>query len=247
MQSVSRDLLAWEPPWFVLTPDDRHDQGETQFYAMDGFLTRGDLCLGLVKVLRDDLKADTPPQPPEAYGIGYTALAWTRDGRTWTRDREPFFDRDPQPGAWDHAHAWIDEQLPVGEDVYLYYGGYARGHKVNRFEERQIGLVRMRRDRYVAREAGAELGALRTPLVVLAGTAIALNLDAPQGEAQAQLLGEDGVPLPGFTFADCQPVVGDGLALPLRWQRPLSNLSGRPVRLELHLRQARLFALELVP
>ena len=119
----------------------------------------------MVKVLRDDLKADQPPEPRDAYGIGYTTLAWTRDGEHWTRDREKFFDRHPQHGAWDHAHAWIDEQVPVGDEVYLYYGGYKSGHKVNRFEERQIGLVKMKRDRYVAREAGADGGSFRTPLV----------------------------------------------------------------------------------
>ncbi len=32
-------------------------------------------------------------------------------------------------------------QVIVEEQVYLYYGGYKQGHKMNRFEERQIGLV----------------------------------------------------------------------------------------------------------
>ncbi len=96
-QSASHDLRRWAEPWVVLAPDDKLDQGETQFYAMDGYLARGDLILGMVKVLRDDLKADQPPDPRDAYGIGYTTLAWTRDGEQWTRDREPFFDRHPQP------------------------------------------------------------------------------------------------------------------------------------------------------
>jgi hypothetical protein len=135
----------------------------------------------MVKVLRDDLRADNPPDPPDAYGIGYTALAWSQDGEHWTREREPFFDRDPRPGAWDHAHAWIDEQVAVGDDVCLYYGGYARGHKVNRFEERQIGLVKMRRDRYVAREAGADGGTIETPVVVIDGDTLTINADAGGG------------------------------------------------------------------
>ena len=106
--SVSTNLLDWSEPWLVVAPDDRLDGGETQFYAMDGYLTRGDLIIGMVKVLRDDLKADTPPDPPDAFGIGYTTLAWTRDGEHWTRDREPFFDRHPRQGEWDHAHAYFN-------------------------------------------------------------------------------------------------------------------------------------------
>jgi len=73
----------------------------------------------MVKVLRDDLKSDSSPDPPDAYGIGYTTLAWSHDGEHWVRDREPFFDRSSQRGAWDRAHAWIDEQVPVGDEVYL--------------------------------------------------------------------------------------------------------------------------------
>lgn len=244
--STSSDLLHWSEPWLVLAPDDKLDEGETQFYAMDGYLTRGELIVGMVKVLRDDLKADQPPEPRDAYGLGYTTLAWTRDGEHWTRDREKFFDRHPQKGEWDHAHAWIDEQVPVGEEIYLYYGGYKSGHKVNRFEERQIGLVKMKRDRYVARVAGADGGSFRTPLVQFEATAMTLNLEALGGEVAVQILDENDRPMRGFTRKDCHPVSGAGLAVPVRWKKSLTALKGTPVRLEFFLTNARLFAFELV-
>jgi len=245
--SISTNLLQWSAPWFVLTPDDRFDEGQTQFYAMDGYLQRGDLLLGMVKVLRDDLKADTPPDPADAYGIGYTALAWSHDGEHWMRDREPFFDRAPQRGAWDHAHAWIDEQVPTGDEVWLYYAGYQRGHKVNRFEERQIGLVKMKRDRYVARVAGPEGGRFQTPLLILAADtrAMTLNVDAQGGEVRVQVLSPEGQPLAGFSQTDGEAIRGDALAAPVRWARPLAALAGQPVKLEFGLKNARLFAFEL--
>ncbi|HNQ90601.1 MAG TPA: hypothetical protein PKM73_18460 [Verrucomicrobiota bacterium] len=247
-QSVSTNLLEWRQPWFVLTPDDRRDPGETQFYAMDGFLARGSLIVGMVKVLRDDLKADTPPDPPDAQGIGYTALAWTHDGDHWIRDPTPFFEPAPERGAWDHAHAWIDEQVPVGDDVHLYYGGYRRGHKVNRFEERQIGLVRIRRDRYVAREAGTVEGTLTTPLLLVRASALTLNVRVPPGgHVRVQVLDPAGRPIPGFSKTDHDPVRGDTLAAPVRWKRPISALAGKPVRFEFSLEQAQLFAFELHP
>jgi hypothetical protein len=241
MQSVSDDLVHWKEPWYVVTPDAR-DQGETQFYCMAGLLARGDLLVGTLKVLRDDLPADAGG--PVA-GIGYTVLAWSRDGEHWTRDREPFLERDPQPGAWDHAMAWIDCQLPVGDQVYCYYGGYARGHKVERFTERQIGLVALPRDRYAARVAGATPGTLRTPLVTLAGRALTLNVAAAGGEARAQLLDAAGAPLPGFALADCEPITVDSLAAPLRWKGAPALPAGRPLRLEFSLRNARLYAFDL--
>lgn len=241
-QSVSTDLVHWEKPWLVLTPDDSKEEGETQFYCMSGVVARGGLLIGTVKVLRDELPAD--PGGPRA-GIGYTALAWSHDGKTWTRDREPFLPRAPEPGAWDHAMSWIDCQLPVGDDVFFYYAGYARGHKIERFRERQLGLVRIRRDRYVAREAGEEPGTLRTPQVTLGGKALTLNAEARAGEIRCQLLDAGGKPLPGFTYAECRAISADGLELPVRWKRGLETLKGRPVQLEVRLRQAKLYALGL--
>ena len=41
MQSTSTDLLHWDPPHPVLTPNDSVDEGETQFYCMSGVLARG--------------------------------------------------------------------------------------------------------------------------------------------------------------------------------------------------------------
>lgn len=246
MHAFSDDFIHWSPPHYVVTPDDALDGGATQFYAMDGYLVRGGLLIGMVKVLRDDLKADNPPDPPEAYGVGYTALAWSRDGETWTRDRDHFFDPDPRKGAWDHAHAWIDEQLRVGDEVYLYYGGYARGHKVNRFEERQIGLVRMRRDRYVARVAGGVPGRLLTPTLLLDAEALTLNADASSGEIHVRLLTREDKPIEGFDYGDASSIRVDALDAPVTWKRPLKELSGTPVRIEFEIRNARLYALELL-
>jgi len=245
MQSHSDDLVHWAPPHYVVTPDDAVDAGETQFYAMEGYLVRGDLVIGMVKVLRDDLKADDPADPPDAYGIGYTTLAWSRDGETWMRDTEHFFDPEPAKGAWDHAYAWIDEQVPVDDEVYLYYGGYARGHKVNRFEERQIGLVKIKRDRYVGRQGGYEQGLIRTPAAIVEGDAMTLNVDAGAGIVSVQVLDEDDRPVPGFAFSDCEPVVADAVAVPVRWQRPLSDVHGKTIRFEFALKNARLFAFNL--
>ncbi len=252
-QNESQDLVHWGDGHNILRPDEKDGAGETQFYAMDGFIQRGGLLIGMVKVLRDDLKADDPPDPADAYGIGYTTLAGTRAGKTWMRDRAKFFDRHPQPGAWDHAHGWIDEQLPVGDEVFLYYGGYARGHKVNRFEERQIGLVRMKRDRYVARETGDEEGLLRTRLLTIdnAGGAdggaagrMTVNAAVPSSaRLRVRLVDEAGAPLSNF---DWQDVVGDGVALPVNWKGSLSALRGKPLRVEFYSSDTQLYGFELL-
>jgi len=254
MQSYSPDLVDWCEPHYVLLPDPSRDEGETQFYAMDGFLIRGELTIGMVKVLRDEVKVDNPPDPPDAYGMGYTELAWTRDGETWVRDPEPFFTPNPQKGTWDHAHAWVDDQVPVGEEVYLYYGGYARGHKVNRFEERQIGLLKMKRDRYVGRMASGGTGMIVTPLLLFgdgparskrAAPYLTVNANARGGVLRVQVSDGTGQPIPSFTFDDCIPVKEDALDAPVRWSQSLGAAQGKPVRLEFSLENACLYGFSI--
>lgn len=244
MMSASEDLVNWEKPWYVITADDSVDKDFTQFYAMQGYLNRGDMMIGLVKVLHDDWVA--PETPAGAFGVGYTALAWTRDGQHWVRDLEPFFEPDPDPNAWDHAHAWLDWQLPVGDDVYIYYGGYKYGHKMDRWEGRQIGLVKMLRDRYVSRDAGSDGGTLRTPLVILSGSKMTVNA-AVSGQLRIRLLDDSGKPIPGFDADDRQPIQGDSLAHPVQWKSVLSTLHNKPVVIEFNLHDAQLCAFDLVP
>ena len=245
MHSFSTDLLHWTQPHYVLVPDYTIDEGELQFYAMDGYLQRGGLTIGMVKVLRDDLKADDPPDPSEAYGVGYTTLAWSYDGETWIRDTEPFFSPNPEKGTWDHAHVWVDEQLPVGQEVYLYYGGYARGHKVNRFEERQIGLVKMKQDRYVARIASEQMGEMVTRLIKINAKSLFVNADAEGGSLRIEIRDEIGAPITGFTFADCSVVTSDAVSQQITWKQPLETLNGRTVSIAFQLKDASLFAFYL--
>jgi hypothetical protein len=138
----------------------------------------------------------------------------------------------------------MDYQLPVGDEVFIYYGGYKNGHKVNRFEERQIGLVRIPRDRYVSRDAGAESGTLTTQPVVLQGGKITVNA-CVRGEMRVRLLDVAGKPLPGFDVDDCKPIQGDAVALPVEWKNSLSAVKDKPVRIEFQMRDAQLYAFDV--
>ncbi len=249
-QSVSADLINWEKPWMIIAPKVGApiEVGEMQFYSMSGIIQRGDLLIGLVKVLRDDLNAtpgksavDMGDMDRKAAGLGYTVLAWTRDGRTWQRDHEPFLPNDPIPGSWDHAMVWGDEQIIVGDETFLYYGGYARGHKVARFDERQIGLARMPRDRYVAREADLNWGHLITRSVILKGQAMTVNAKVV-GEMRLRLLNQKGEPLAGYEWIE---IKGDRIDYPISWKKSIQSLKGKAVRLEFQMRNAQLFGFDL--
>jgi hypothetical protein len=264
--SFSRDFKTWSDPMGMVYSPDENDPGVTQWYGAAGFQVRGDLIIGFLRVLRDDLTPEGAPSQAVAAnntgsaslganllgdkggsGMGYTVLTWTRDGETWQRDRETdkFFEPDPQPGTWDHAMAWVGSSVAVADELWLYYAGYRWGHKYHHSTDRQIGMVKMPRDRFVAREAGQQAGTLTTRAVIIDGQTLSLNVDAPGGEVRVQLTSPGGDPIPGFRFQDCQPVTGDKVNAPVQWARRLADLSGQPVCLEFSLRAARLFAFEV--
>lgn len=263
--SWSSDFKTWSPPKMVFSPDEK-DSGVTQWYGPAGFLVRGDLIITFLRVLRDDRSPEGVPQAAVdantrghaglgasglgkvgGSGMGYTVLAWTRDGETWHRDRhtDVFFEPDPRVGAWDHAMAWVGSAVPVNDEVYLYYSGYRWGHKYHHSVDRQLGLVKVPRDRFIARRAGPQGGTFATPLIKLNAEAMTLNVDSQQGEVRVQITDASGKPLPGFAFADCEPIKGDSLAAPVNWKSQLATLKGQPVRLEFSIRNASLFAFDL--
>jgi hypothetical protein len=242
MQSVSTDLVHWSAPKPTIRPDYR-DSGVTQFYGMAGVVARGNLLIANLKVLRDDLVAESAPAG--AYGIGYTVLAWSRDGVNWTRDTQPFIDRDHTPGTWDHAMAWGDSQLVVGDQTYIYYGGYAWGHKWNRYEERQIGLAVMGRDRYVSRDAGATTGTLVTPVFTADAQDMGINAMV-NGELKARILDQNGQPLPGFGWTDFSTIHGDSVSHAAHWAQEFSTLQGTPIALEFSMTNSRLYGFDLI-
>jgi hypothetical protein len=237
--STSPDFLHWERPRRIFAPDPR-DDGLLEFYGMGAMHLRGTLRIGLVRVLRDDLACD-PGGPKD--GIGYSVLATSRDGVTWRRRREPFLDRNPRPGAWDHAMSWIGAAVPVGEEMYFYYGGYARGHKVAPATERQIGLARMKQDRYLALVPGGDEGRLVTRPLFIPGGRLTVNARAMRGTVRIRLLDLEERPLGELGAVEASPIVGDVLAGPVCWPEPLERLRGRSVRLEFRVRRAALFGM----
>jgi hypothetical protein len=150
-------------------------------------------------------------------------------------------------GAWVHAMAWVCSSAPVGDEVYLYYSGFRWGHKYRRSVERQVGLLKVRRDRYVARRAGPQGGMLTTHPLTFVGKSMALNAVAEAGgEVRVQVCDASRKPIRGFEFADCEPITGDALAAPVTWKgKSLDELRDRVAVLQFSIKNASLYALEV--
>jgi hypothetical protein len=206
----SRDGISWTEPRPIVTPD-AEDEGVMEFYGLGGVVARGGLLVGFLRTLRDDI----------GEGVGDTVLAWSRDGVTWQRDRQPFLPRGAS-GSWDAAMAWADAQLVVGDRTLIYYGGYRSGHKTNWETERQIGVATMLRDRYVARA-----GRVVTKLLRFTRVPRTVNVD---GRAAVRVTGATG-----RLLAVCN-ATGNAVTVPLRCNRPIPART--PLRLTITIRGA---------
>ena len=72
---------------------------------------------------------------------------------------------------------------------------------------------------------------------------------APGGSVRIGLLDENSQPVPGLGLKDCQPIEGDAIAHPVRWKQG-SNVamrSGKPTRMQVELKDARLYAFQFTP
>lgn len=246
--SFSDDFINWTDPYRIITPDDM-DQGLFEFYAMGAIHKRGELLIGLIRTLNDDLPYESGI--PDAEGIGATALAISRDGRSWHRFREPFLDRNPESGTWDRAMTWASDVLPVGDDLYVYYGGYKSGHKTDSKTGRQIGVAIMKRDRYMSLASGQWGGEMITKPFKFAGDKLVLNVDTSSGgRAWVELRDGDNNTFEGYRFEECDPIESvDSLEFTVTWngKSNLSKLQGQPIRLALRLQRGEVFTFQFVP
>jgi hypothetical protein len=247
-ESVSQDFVRWEPLWRIAVPET--DEGLLEFYSVGGTIARGGLLIGFVRMLHDDLPAD--PGGP-ANGIGYATLITSRDGKHWQRHKDVFFDRNPDPNAWDHAMAWIGGVIPVGDEDFIYYGGYKQGHKVNPTKERQLGLARMPRDRFVSRDsAKGTSGILKTISLRPPKTdALKIRLNATVGgEIRVRLIdATTGRVVTNRDWEECKPIAGDSSDLVVTWasnsERSIRDMPA-VVQLEFKLTNAALYGFEFV-
>ena len=165
----------------------------------------------------------------------------SRDGvvfRRWSQELIPITAPQDRDGNRSNYMAWGLLQLPGNDrelSVYAteaYYAG--PGGRLRRFTFRTDGFVSV--------HAAGEATLITKPLT-FAGSKLALNI-ASRGHTRVELQDAGGKPLPGFTLADCVPLVGDHIEQAVSWKgASLAALAGQPVRLRFQLQDADLFSL----
>ena len=117
------------------------------------------------------------------------------------------------------------------------------------------------RDRFVGIEAGSERGIFATREISFAGSRLIVNVEplgpdaalrvqvvegdraAPPGSPTGSFPRHDGPRIAGLTFDRCRVVSQDALDAPVTWDGDarLCAWAGKPVRLQFHLRQMRIY------
>jgi hypothetical protein len=103
----------------------------------------------------------------------------------------------------------------------------------------------LRTDGFVSVRAGYEPGELLTKPLVFSGRKLETNYStSASGELRVEIRDAAGIPIPGYTLADCPPIVGDEIGRCVAWKSgvDVSSLAGKPVRLRFVLRDADVYS-----
>ncbi len=205
-------------------------------------------------------------------GFHVIQLAVSRTLDTWTRlgERRAFIPpsgiASGRAGVFDRVQL-LAANAPVAKDgeLWFYYSGLKwrdSFYDLNRDgtprdpatlteEERAdmkegcgaVCLAVLRRDGFVSLDA-AGAGHMLTKPFQISGDTVFLNLAAPNGHAEVELLGDLGQPIPGFARGDAIPITGDGVRLPVTWKNgaSIAAISRENVRLKIYLTAASLYA-----
>ena len=248
-------------PVVLAADDDREPHSDLYYNASAIYPWAEDVYLmfpALFRHFSPDRNPYVRPRVPgqwEDSGMLEVQLATSRDGVRWSRPtREPYI----APGLADEWDRWYAVMGPGlvrrGSHIYQYYYATSRLHDsaILRPEYADdpepaggVGVVRQRLDGFVSADADERGGWLGRPALVFRGNRLRLNLDTGTlGTALVELQDPDGRPIPGFTLDDCEEVGGNVVDQVVTWKGgpDVSALSGRPVRLRITLRRAKLFS-----
>jgi hypothetical protein len=195
---------------------------------------------------------------PKQTGLHFT---FSRDGKTY----EPRTDADIAPegwgtGKWDTGYLSCIGGICVIKDerLWFYYSGLrgdgtriGKKYKWQRngmYSNGSIGAATLRRDGFAGMVADGR-GELLTKPLVFDGGHLFVNAECRFGSLAAEVVGEDGQPVKGFTRADCTALTRkDTTKAELVFAGgSLSAFAGKPVRFRFFLHCGTLYSFWVSP
>jgi hypothetical protein len=193
--------------------------------------------------------------------------AVSRDNRVWTRHTRATLVDNGGTGDYDEYRIYAGPGiLPAGKDRLAIYTRTGTGPHPGSIDvdyqpgawkdwrglpEGCMGRVELQRDRIIGIEAGEVEGVFATREIIFTGRHLRLNVEpiGPTPEIRVQVVQGDKrttQTINGLTFDDCIPLSRDDLDGVVRWKNinDLSEWSGKPVRLQFHVRSMRVYAFQ---
>ena len=167
-------------------------------------------------------------------------------------------------GKKDHDWDWgfmtpyyTPEPIIINDQIYFFYASSNGKHWWTwtgdpplkdpnaKQPNKGVGLATLRRDGFVSVNAGPNGGAMTTRPFVFLGDTLVLNADAAGGSIRIEALDTKGVPIIGFGLDTSIKLTTDDIRHRLAWEghKDLHQLQGRPIRLRIHMKNARIFSL----
>jgi len=248
------DFSQFSPLLTVLQPDAR-DRIATELYGMPTRVYE-DMFIGMVWTFAPDTFEE---RRTRTGGRRETQLAYSYNGVNWYRPvREPFIGIREYglPGGGDVS---VMSTVRTEDNKLLFYAGSRTGEH-NAYRDMQAAgmdtrgyfrplLYEMRLDGFCSLKTWGRDGVLRTKTIIPQAGEMSLNVRTTAHTAvRVQMLdGETAQPIPGYTSEEAVPISGDHPFAKPRWKEraDISELVERPVRIELAMREAEVFAIRL--
>ena len=179
-------------------------------------------------------------------------LHTSRDGIHWERagDRLPFLRLGPRGSADSKMIYAFTQPLPVGDELWIYYGGFRYGISEKVALKRGAYFrARLRLDGFISADAPYTGGKLVTRQLRFSGGQLLLNADTSAGGAiRVEIQDVNGVSIEGYSLGQADELNGNSVQIPVTWQgqSDVRKLAGKVVSLRFVMRCCKLYSFQFV-
>ena len=237
MMSVSTNFLQWNDPRFLDYGDSKQEHLYTN--AIQPYFRASHLLIGMPTRYQPSNQQVEP-----VFMSSRDALSFHR----WDDTLIPITTPKDRDGNRSNYMAYGVIPSPTNQrEIYLYateayYAG--PGSRLRRFTIRTDGFVSVHAD-----DKSCEF---LTKPITFSGSKLQVNFQSrSNGHMRIELQDIHGKPYPGYSLADCMPVVGDAIDATVEWNRQtvstaksLSSIANRPVRIRVEMQNADLFSFQ---
>lgn len=183
-------------------------------------------------------------------GVSDGVFMSSRDGQNFHRWPEALIRPGLNDENWicrNNMIAWgiLETATTISKQTELSL--YATEHYYSRERCNQVRRHTVRLDGFASLHATANGGTCITKPLTFEGNTLHANFSTSAiGQLSIEIQNEDGTPIPNFTHNNCDDIYGDDISRAITWQGQshLQTLSGKPIRLNIQLKDADLFAIQ---